>query len=252
MAEQMPFGVSAAFAGNSEQRCPCVLLLDTSGSMGEVVADSGRDLGYTIQQDGQTYRAVSGGTTRIDLLNAGLRAYHTDLIQDSMASLRVEVSVITFGGTVQTVTPFVTAHDFTPPTLTASGDTPMGAAIFQAIDAVTERKRIYKQNGIEYLRPWIILITDGEPTDAWKPAAARVKEGESEAKREFTFFTLGVARANFDVLERIGTRPPKHLDETKFRELFEWLSNSQKRASQSKPGQEEKVQLPPTKTWETP
>lgn len=249
MAEQMPFGVSAGFAGNSEQRCPCVLLLDTSGSMGEVVADSGRDLGYTIQQDGQTYRAVSGGTTRIDLLNAGLRAYHTDLMQDSMASLRVEVSVITFGGTVQTVTPFVTAHDFTPPTLTPSGDTPMGAAIFQAIDAVTERKRLYKQNGIEYLRPWIILITDGEPTDAWNPAAARVKEGE--AKKEFAFFTLGVAGANFDVLERVGSRQPKHLNESKFTELFQWLSSSQKRMSESKPGQEEQVQFPSTKGWET-
>ncbi len=249
MAEQMPYGVSAEFARNSEQRCPCVLLLDTSGSMGEVVADSGRDLGYTVQQDGQTYRAVSGGTTRIDLLNAGIRAYHTDIMQDSMASLRVEVSVITFGGTVQTVTPFVTVHDFTPPTLTANGDTPMGAAIFQAIEAVTERKRLLKQNGIEYLRPWVILVTDGEPTDAWKPAAARVKEGE--AKKEFAFFTLGVTGANFDVLERIATRQHKRLEETKFPELFLWLSSSQKRMSESKPGQEEQVQLPSTKGWET-
>ena len=65
MAEQQPFG-DIALASNPEPRCPCVLLLDVSGSMAEVIADAGTDLGYTVQQDGQTYRAVSGGVTRID------------------------------------------------------------------------------------------------------------------------------------------------------------------------------------------
>ena len=66
MAEQIPFAPDLEIASNPEQRCPCVLLLDTSGSMGEIVQNSGKPLGYTIQQDGQTYNAVSGGTSRID------------------------------------------------------------------------------------------------------------------------------------------------------------------------------------------
>ena len=65
MAEQQPFD-DVELATNPEPRCPCVLLLDVSGSMSEVVRNSGKDLGYTIQQDGQTYNAVSGGVTRID------------------------------------------------------------------------------------------------------------------------------------------------------------------------------------------
>ncbi len=247
MAEQMPFGADAELATNPEPRCPCVLLLDTSGSMGEVVADSGRDLGYTVQQDGQSYRAVSGGTTRIDLLNAGLRAYHADLMADSLAAQRVEVSVITFGGGVQTVCPFATAHQFTPPTLVAGGDTPMGAAILRAIDAVDERKRQYKQNGLHYYRPWIFLITDGGPTDAWKPAATRVMEGE--AKKAFAFFSVGVEGADFDVLGRISTRQPLTLKGMSFRELFVWLSQSQRSVSHSNPGQEDQVKLPSPSGW---
>src|SRR5262245_51334145 len=116
-------------------------MLDVSGSMAEIVGNAGQDLGYTVQQDGKTYRAVSGGVTRIELLNEGVRAYHADLMGDSLAAQRVEVSVITFGGSVQTVVPFVTAREFTPPTLVANGETPMGAAILQAIEAATERKR---------------------------------------------------------------------------------------------------------------
>src|SRR5436190_16078665 len=121
---------------------------------------------------------------------------------DPLAAQRVEVSVITFGGTVQTVCPFVSAQQFTPPTLTANGETPMGAAILQAIDAVDERKRMYKQHGLHYYRPWIFFITDGEPTDSWQAAAAKVREGEKNKK--FAFFAVGVEGANFDTLRQIS------------------------------------------------
>lgn len=246
MAEQQPFS-AVALASNPEPRCPCVLLLDVSGSMSEVVGNAGKDLGYTIQQDGKTYHAVSGGVSRIDLVNEGLRAYHADLMADSLAAQRVEVSVITFGSSVQTVCPFVTAHDFTPPTLTASGETQMGTAILQAIGTVTERKRLYKQNGLHYFRPWIFLITDGEPTDTWQAAAAKVHEGEK--KKEFVFYAVGVEGANFDVLRQISTRTPAHLKGYSFREMFIWLSQSQRAVSQSNPGQEDQVKLPVPTDW---
>lgn len=247
MAEQQPFG-DVGLASNPEPRCPCVLLLDVSGSMAEVVADSGRDLGYTVQQDGQTYRAVSGGTTRIDRVNEGLRAYHDDLMADPLAAQRVEVSVITFGTTVETVCPFVGAQDFTPPTLAAAGATAMGAAILRAIDAVAERKRLYKQNALHYYRPWIFLVTDGEPTDAWQAAAAAIQAGEQS--KAFAFFVVGVEGANFDTLRKLSpVRQPVHLKGYSFREMFVWLSQSQRAVSHSTPGQEDRLKLEPPTGW---
>jgi uncharacterized protein YegL len=246
MAEQLPFA-DVALASNPEPRCPCVLLIDVSGSMAEVIADSGKDLGYTVQQDGKTYRAVSGGVTRIDKVNEGLRAYHTDLLGDSLAAQRVEVSVITFGSTVQTVCPFVTAHDFTPPTLTANGETPLGSAILQAIEAVNERKRQYKQNGLHYFRPWIFLITDGEPTDSWQEAAAKVKEGEKN--KNFALYAVGVEGADFDILKQICVRQPLALKGYSFKEMFVWLSQSQRSVSHSNPGEEGHVKLSSPTGW---
>ena len=246
MAQQQPFG-DIEFASNPEPRCPCVLLLDVSGSMAEIVAHAGPDTGRTVQQDGKAYRVVSGGTARIDLLNEGLRTYHADLMSDSLAAQRVEVSVITFGSRVQTVIPFVSAHGFTPPTLEANGETPMGAAIVQAIEAVTERKRLYRQNGLHYYRPWIFLITDGEPTDTWHNAAAKVRAGEK--KKEFAFFAVGVEGANFDILKQVSVREPLQLKGHSFREMFVWLSQSQRSVSHSNPGQEDQVNLSSPAGW---
>jgi uncharacterized protein YegL len=246
MAEQQPFD-DVALASNPEPRCPCVLLLDVSASMREVIGEPGESLGYTVQQDGKTYQAVAGGVTRIQRLNEGIQAYHSDLLSDPLAAQRVEVSVISFGGTVQTVSPFLGAHEFTPPTLIAAGDTPMGQAILTAIEAVSERKRLYKVNGLHYYRPWIFLITDGGPTDTWKTAAAKVREGETA--KAFAFFAVGVEGANFDVLRQISVRQPLHLKGASFREMFVWLSQSQRSVSHSNPGQEDQVKLTSPTGW---
>jgi uncharacterized protein YegL len=208
MSEQIPFGTDD-FAENPEPRCPSVLILDVSGSMG----------GAPIAE-----------------LNAGLQVYRDELAADSLAAKRVEVAVLTFGGTVDLVSDFCTASSFSAPTLTARGDTPMGAAISQALDLLTQRKEQYRANGIAFYRPWVFLITDGGPTDQWQSAAQRVRDGE--AKKSFAFFSVGVQGARMDILSQISSREPLKLDGLRFRDLFQWLSNSQQSVSKSTPGDE--------------
>ena len=82
-----------------------------------------------MQRDGGTYRIVTGGTTRIDLLNEGLRTLKETLAADSLASKRAEIAIVTFGGIVTVAQDFVTAENFHPPHLKATGGTPMGQAI---------------------------------------------------------------------------------------------------------------------------
>ena len=207
------------FAENPEPRCPCVLLLDTSGSM------KGDPLDAMLQ---------------------GLEAFRFDLAVDPLAARRVEVAVVTFDSQVRVV------HDFTPPDrfevppLTAEGLTHMGGAIHRALEMVEERKARYRQYGVAYYRPWIFMVTDGEPQgetpDVVQRAAMRIRE--AEARKAVAFFAVGVENANLQTLAQIAVRQPLRLKGLDFREMFVWLSRSMQSVAHSRP--DETIKLAPT------
>jgi uncharacterized protein YegL len=179
----------------------------------------------------------------IGQLNDGLVVFKDELAADPLAQKRVEVALITFGP-VHIHSDFQTVDQFQPPRLEAAADTPMGAAILQALTLLEQRKQTYKSNGISYYRPWVFLITDGAPTDAWKEAAKRIRTDE-EAKK-LSFFAVGVEGAHFEVLEEIAVRKPLKLKELRFRDLFVWLSNSLSAVSRSKLDDQVQLENPAT------
>ncbi|MEA5504059.1 VWA domain-containing protein [Halotia wernerae UHCC 0503] len=206
------------FAENPEPRCPCVLLLDTSGSM---------------QGDA------------IEALNQGLLSLKDELIRNSLAARRVEVAIVTFDSHVNVVQDFVTADQFNPPILTAQGLTTMGSGIHKALDMVQERKSLYRANGIAYYRPWVFMITDGEPQgelDQVVEQAAQRLQGDETNKR-VAFFSVGVENANMARLNQIAVRTPLKLKGLNFIEMFVWLSASMSAVSHSQV--DEQVALPP-------
>lgn len=213
----MPIG-DDEFADNQEPRCPVVLLLDNSFSM----------YGEAIQE-----------------LNKGVVLFKESVQEDKAAKMRVEVAIVSFGGQVVYRQNFVTIDKFVPPQLKAEGLTPMGEAIEEALNRLEDRKTSYKNEGIQYYRPWVFLITDGEPNDDWENAAQRVRQGEDN--NQFSFFAVGVQDADMEILSQIAppTRPPILLNGLDFEPLFEWLSGSMKIVSHSQPGVTTMVQTPP-------
>ncbi len=194
------------FAINPEPRCPVVLLLDTSGSM----------MGTPIQE-----------------LNQGLQQFWEEVCSDTLAAKRVEVAIVTFGP-VKTVQDFSVLTQCQPPSCKADGVTPIGEAIVKGCSMLQDRKKLYKQNGITYFRPWMILITDGSPTDDISDATEAIALGEKE--KALAFFAIGISDADMQMLSSLSVREPLRLKGLDFKEFFSWLSASVTSVSQSTPG----------------
>jgi uncharacterized protein YegL len=218
MPEHINLEEAVEFAENPEPRCPCILLLDTSGSM-----------------QGQP----------IEALNKGLVTFKENLAKDPLASRRVELAIVTFDNEVKVVQDFVTADHFTPPALTAQGQTFMGGGIQKALDLLHARKQQYRANGVAYYRPWVFMITDGEPQGEPESvvdnASQRLKVDETN--KRVAFFAVGVENANMARLKELVVRAPVKLVGLNFVEMFVWLSRSMEKVAQSRT--DEQVALPP-------
>jgi uncharacterized protein YegL len=206
---------------NTSQRLPCVLVLDGSASM----ADSNAE------------------TDAIRELNSGLKVLEQELKNDDTAAQRVQLLVIRLGGDdqVEVVTDWTDAMDFSAPSISANGRTPLGKAMHLALDKVEDQKDNYRSHDIPYNRPWIFVITDGAPTDLnWEDIAADCRQAEDDNK--VIIFPIGTMGANFEALKQFSNRSPVKLDGLKFSELFVWLSRSASSGSQA--SQDSEVQLP--------
>jgi len=208
MPESPRLDEAVEFAENPEPRCPCILLLDVSGSM---------------------------AGAPIDALNEGLQIFRDALNKDDLAKKRVDVAIVTFDSTAKVVQDFVTADRFQPPTLKVGGATYMGEGINKALDILQVRKASYKANAISSYRPWVFMITDGSPSDNEVVDLAAQRIRDEEIRKGVAFFGVGVEGVNMHRLSQILTeRPPMKLQGLNFAEMFQWLSVSMTGVSHSK------------------
>ena len=192
----MPCG---GIAAPNEPHMACVLLLDTSGSM-------------------------SGSP--IESLNHAINMFKEQTALDELAQKRVDIAIVAFNDSAQVVEYFTPLLQLPPVTLTASGCTAMGAGIDLAIDMVKERNRFYASMGTPCYKPWIFMITDGAPTDDITAARQRILEEESKgAHGKLKFWAVGVPGYQRDVLTSL-TKRCISLNEARFDNIFNWLSES--------------------------
>ena len=230
----------AESAENYEQKCLCVLVLDVSGSMREIIDESNvQYTGETVFVDGEQYNIVTGGVSKMDLLNDGLRDFYNEICSDETTSQRLELCIVTFNDNVTVVQEPALPENVIIPELYGDGETALADAVNEAIDIVDARKNWYKQTGQKYYRPWIILMTDGVPNAGQDiDGLARRIKADTAAKR-YAFLPVGVEGADMEVLQKIageGMGATK-LKGMRFAQFFKWLSASMGTVTKAENGQ---------------
>lgn len=240
---------------NPTARVPVCLCLDTSGSMGRVIGGDVQETGQQVYKDGQMWNVVTGGISAIDELTEGVKAFYAELRCDEVAQYSAEVCIVTFGGTDPQLVMDFANIDRQPelPQLVADGDTPIGEAVNLALDCLEERKREYQTKGVDYYQPWLVLMTDGAPEGSKPMELERAIQRTVSLvnSKKLTIFPIGIGdEADMDTLARFSPqRTPLRLKEMRFKEFFQWLSQSVSRTSMSMPGEKIKLDTEGIRGW---
>ena len=89
--------------------------------------------------------------------------------------------------------------------MAAGGLTPLGKAMELALQKIEEQKCLYDSCGITSKRPWIFLISDGEPTDYdWESVARKCCRAQENKK--VVIHAVGTEGANLEKLARFSLK----------------------------------------------
>ena len=224
---------------NPAARIPVCLVLDCSPSM------SGETrYGSAVQQI---------NPRPIDELNDGVDLFFSEVKQDELAQYSCEVAVVAFSEEAEAMQDFDSILRVSPPRMDlalSGGGTSIGRAVKLAISMLDRRKEEYKDAGVDYFQPWMVLMTDGYPTDdthleVSREVAARVNQ------KKLHVFAIGIGRgADMQVLSMFSPKfKPLKLQGLRFKEFFVWLSRSVSVVSQSMPGEKIQLDVEGVKTW---
>jgi uncharacterized protein YegL len=166
---------------NKDQKCPVVLVLDTSGSM-----------------DGQP----------IEELNKALISLRDEILGDPVLSQRLEVGIVCFDDDARVEKPIdLLSPDSSMPTLEPGGLTNIVSGMNLAMQIVEDRKAFYKSNQEPYYRPYIVLFTDGAPTNTEEEIEELDKLiQQSSDNKKFVFLPFGVAGADMQLLAKLAAQ----------------------------------------------
>jgi uncharacterized protein YegL len=229
------FGEDDEAVENTSKRLPVVVCVDTSFSMGRV--EGGTPTGETVTKDGKTWNIVTGGDKSMrEKLVEALNAFYSEVQKDDVARTSCEIAVVEFGNGARLVDNFATVDKKTAPVITADDDsTDMAQGVELALDTLQKRKQWYKDKGLRYFQPWLLLLTDGEPTED----VSQAQEDTVNLANNNKLTVFPIALNQEASTTKLSGFDPDHkvIEINNIRDFFRWLSQSVSQVSHATPSQ---------------
>lgn len=168
-------------------------------------------------------------------LNEALKRFLIQIKENHKMRQSIEITIVEFNSDAHILLESKLAADIDQmPEINAEGGTEMQAGIEMALDLVAKRKQEIRDLGMTYYRPFILLLTDGEPNSrkGLTELAERIRIDTTNKKYSFLGFGIG-DQADMSVIQNLngyveGKQMPalKISDSTHLGDFFDWLSHS--------------------------
>ena len=134
----------------------------------------------------------------IESLNHALREFKKNMAEACQkCHVQMDVGMVTFhGAEAKLITPFTPMAEWLPKHLDASGVSPMGKGLKLAFDNMIESRNQWEKEKRYIEESWIILFTDGRPTDSIKTVADQIKEENNRIPKRFNFWIVASGDAD--------------------------------------------------------
>jgi uncharacterized protein YegL len=166
----------------------------------------------------------------IGAVTRGVHTLVTEMRSNPLALETVYLSLITFSREARQVLPLTELYHLQPPKLSVRPGTAMGAALRLLMNCLKrDVVRTTETTKGDY-KPFIFILTDGQPTDDWQSAADRIKQ-----KKVNIIACAAGSGADGPLLKRV-TEIVVELDTLSpdaLKAFFKWVSSSIKTTPQS-------------------
>lgn len=194
---------------------------------------------------------VSGSTNLFAAqFDAALQALCELARTDVLTAHQVRIADVHFGNGQVKATPFVSLADWEPAQLLKrEGDTPLYAAIDQALTLLFDEERRLRKAGVPIGHRLLFLMTDGAGTDKDRAEAAKARLNDAELKHRLHVFPIALGHYIPEIHRLSRKREALVLKDENFPALFNWLGELLSRVSRSQPGDD--IPLPSVEGWAT-
>ena len=130
------------------------------------------------------------GGQPIGELNKGVSQFIDEVRDDEMAAVSVELGIVTAGERraqeEMAITPMQNVGP--APTFQANGARPLGKVVEIALSMLDSRTQEYRNAGVPYYQPWLVIIGDGIPSDDWQGLYGKKTKSKRKIKGKVSKF----------------------------------------------------------------
>ncbi len=218
-----------AIEKDGSKRLPICFCIDTSNSMRTNLSKSAIRTGKIVISEGHKKWAVKNGVTALSELQKGLKYFFGQIKNDIIASSAAEISIVTFDDYAKTLVDFCRIGDMPRDiidTIGTGNETNMGQGLELSLDKLEESISLYKEYGVEFYPPWLVVMSDGYSTDEYELELAKQRLALACQNEGLIVVPIGIGkRADMNGLSQLAPdRTASKIYGVDFQGLFGQLS----------------------------